>query len=132
MTVCIILCSKSFKEYVFHDLSYVLKCKQSKCFSILAYKALRATVTFFSSCFQSSFSDRKFIPSQLNLFIKGYFFLLFLFIFIFFVILCISFFISSRLVMTVLFLQDLSQLLQCIEKVLLLKGLLLLFYILSN
>ena len=54
-------------------------------FFLFCIKILRAIVTlFFSNFFQSSFSDGKFIPSQLYLFIKG----------LIFVILCGSFFIS--------------------------------------
>ena len=55
-------------------------------FSFLAYKTLGAVVRlFFSIFFQSSFSNGKFIPAQLYLFIKG----------LMFVILCRSFLISS-------------------------------------
>ena len=68
----ILLHLESLKEkLVFRDLSYVLKQKQD-IFSFLKYKLLRAIVTlFFSNFFQSFFSDGKFIPSQLYLFIKG-------------------------------------------------------------
>ena len=55
-------------------------------FSFLAHETLRATVTlFFSNFFEWSFSDGKFIPSQLYLFIKG----------LIFVIVCRFFLISS-------------------------------------
>ena len=69
---------KSLKKYlVFHDLSYVLKHKQEiyflhNFFFFLAYKTLRAIVTLvISNYFQSSFSDQKYVPSQLYLFTKG-------------------------------------------------------------
>ena len=61
-------------------------------FSFLPCKTLRAIVTlFFSKFFQSFFSDGKFIPCQLHLFIKG----------LIFIILCRSLFISSWFNMTV-------------------------------
>ena len=45
--------------------------------NFLVYKTLRAVVTlFFSNFFQLSFSDGKFIPSQLYLFIKGLIFVI--------------------------------------------------------
>ena len=68
----------------------------------LAYKMLRATVIlFFSNFFQSSFSQRNFIPFQLYFFIKGLIFVNFCFLLIFGA-LC-------------LFFHDLTQLLQPIE-----------------
>ena len=74
------------KSLAFHNLRYILKFKQDTIFSFLAYKTLRAIATlFFSNFFQLFFSDGKFIPSQLYLFIKG----------LIFVILCGSLFISS-------------------------------------
>ena len=64
------------KKLVFHGLSYVLKhdifflLQAGYIFSFLAYKTLKAIVKlFFSDFFQSSFSDGKFIRSQLYLFI---------------------------------------------------------------
>ena len=46
-------------------------------FSFLAYKTLRVILTLFlSNFFQLSFSDEKFIPSYLYLFIKGLIFVL--------------------------------------------------------
>ena len=104
------------KWIILHNLSYVLKHKQDIFFLFLAYKALKAIVTlFFPIFFQSSFSDEKFIPSQLYLFIKS----------LIFVILCRSF----------LFLQDLTRRLQRIEKICYLfywRDLLLFFWFLSN
>ena len=62
--------------------------KQDICFSSLSYKAIGAITTLIlPSVFQSSFSDGKFICSQLYLFIKC----------LIFVILVVSFFISSWL-----------------------------------
>ena len=104
------------KWIILHNLSYVLKHKQDIFFLFLAYKALKAIVTLlFPIFFQSSFSDEKFIPSQLYLFIKS----------LIFVILCRSF----------LFLQDLTRRLQRIEKICYLfywRDLLLFFWFLSN
>ena len=104
------------KWIILHNLSYVLKHKQDIFFLFLAYKALKAIVTlFFPIFFQSSFSDEKFIPSQLYLFIKS----------LIFVTLCRSF----------LFLQDLIRRLQRIEKICYLfywRDLLLFFWFLSN
>ena len=61
----------------FHDLRYVFKHKQNIFFSFLAYKTLRPIVTLiFSIFFQLPFSDGKFIPSQLYLFIKSLFFVI--------------------------------------------------------
>ena len=77
------------EELVFHDLSYVVmfwNISRIYFFSFLAYKTLRGIVwLIFSNFFQSPFSDGKFIPFQLYLFIKG----------LVFVILCRSFLISS-------------------------------------
>ena len=56
------LCFESWEGYIF---------------SFLAYKILRAIVTLIFSVFlQSSISDRKFNPSQLNLFINDLFFVI--------------------------------------------------------
>ena len=56
---------------------YFSKHKQDIFVSLLAHKTLRAIVLlFFSRFFWSSFSDGKFIPSQLYLFIKGLIFVI--------------------------------------------------------
>ena len=74
------------KWIILHNLSYVLKHKQDIFFSFFSIQIIKSNCYIvFPNFFQSSFSDEKFIPSQLYLFIKS----------LIFVILCGSFFISS-------------------------------------
>ena len=90
---------ESLKEQlVFHNLRHILKHKQDMFFFFIMQNIESNRSISFSQVFsQSSFTDVKFIPSNLYLLIKGFILL----------ILCISF----------LLLQDLMRLLQHIESI---------------